>query len=161
MVKKGRLLWQLFPSYVAITVISLVAVTWYSSSSLRHLYLEKAAADLKARAYFFESQILEHLDPLDEKAVDILCKKIGKRAATRITVILPSGKVVGDTEKDPSKMDNHVDRPEIIEALTGDSGTSIRYSRTLDRHMMYVGIPLKKNGHIAAIIRTSIPINAI
>ena len=161
MAKKRRLLWQLFPSYVAITVISLVAVTWYASSSLRHLYLEQAAADLEARAYFFESQILEHLDPLNEKAVDFLCKKVGKSASTRITVILPSGTVIGDTEKDPSKMDNHVDRPEIIEALTGDSGTSTRYSRTLEKHMMYVGIPLKKNGHIAAVIRTSMPINAM
>ena len=73
MAKKRRLLWQIFPSYLAITVISLVAVTWYSSRSLRHLYLEQAAADLKARAYFFESQVLEYLNPLDEKAVDILC----------------------------------------------------------------------------------------
>jgi two-component system phosphate regulon sensor histidine kinase PhoR len=161
MAKKRRLLWQLFPSYVAITVVSLVAVTWYASSSLRHVYLEQAAADLKARAYFFERQIFEHLDPLDEKAVDFLCKKVGKSASTRITLILPSGRVIGDTEEDPSRMDNHVDRPEIIEALTRDSGTSTRYSRTLDRHMMYVGIPLKKNGHIAAVVRTSIPINAI
>ena len=161
MAKKRRLLWQIFPSYLAITVISLVAVTWYSSRSLRHLYLEQAAADLKARAYFFESQVLEYLNPLDEKAVDILCKKIGKRAATRITVILPSGKVIGDSEEDPTIMDNHVDRPEIVEALTHESGTSTRYSRTLDRHMMYVGIPLKQNDRIAAIIRTSIPINAI
>jgi len=161
MAKKRRLLWQLFPSYLAITVVSLVAVTWYASSSLRHLYLEQAAADLKARAYFFERQIFEHLDPLDEKAVDFLCKKVGKSTSTRITVILPSGRVIGDTEEDPSRMDNHVDRPEIIEALTRDSGTSTRYSRTLDRHMMYVGIPLKRNGMVAAVIRTSIPINAI
>ena len=101
--------------------------------SLRHLYLEQAAADLEARAYFFERQIFEHLDPLDEKAVDFLCKKVGKSASTRITVILPSGRVIGDTEEDPSRMDNHVDRPEIIEALTRDSGTSTRYSRTLDK----------------------------
>jgi two-component system phosphate regulon sensor histidine kinase PhoR len=161
MAKKRRLLWQIFPSYVAITVISLVVVTWYASSSLRYLYLEQAATDLEARAYLFESQILEYLDPLDEKAVDFLCKKVGKNASTRITVILPSGRVIGDTEEDPSRMDNHVDRPEIIEALTGDPGTSTRYSRTLDKHMMYVGIPIKRNGHVAAIIRTSVPINAI
>ncbi|MDL1959254.1 MAG: cell wall metabolism sensor histidine kinase WalK [Deltaproteobacteria bacterium] len=161
MPKKRRLLWQLYPSYLLITIISLVAVTWYASESLRHFFLEQTASDLKVRAHFFEKQVLEYLDPLDEKAVDLLCKKIGKHAATRITVILPSGKVVGDSEKNPARMDNHVDRPEFIKALTGPSGTSTRYSRTLEKDMMYVGIPIKKKNHILAVIRTSVPVNDI
>ena len=161
MPKKRRLLWQLYPSYLLITIISLIAVTWYASESLKHFFLEQTASDLKVRARLFEKQVLEHLDPLDEKAVDLLCKKIGKSAATRITIILPSGKVVGDSEKDPAKMDNHVDRPEFIEALNGPSGTSTRYSRTLEKDMMYVGIPIKKENHILAVVRTSVPVNDI
>jgi two-component system phosphate regulon sensor histidine kinase PhoR len=161
MPKKKRLLWQLYPSYLLITIISLIAVTWYTSESLKHFFLEQTASDLKVRARLFEKQVLEHLDPLDEKVVDLLCKKIGKSAATRITIILPSGKVVGDSEKDPSRMDNHVDRPEFIDALNGPSGTSIRYSRTLEKDMMYVGIPIKKKNHILAVVRTSIPVNDI
>jgi len=161
MPKKKRLLWQLYPSYLLITIISLITVTWYASESLRHFFLEQTASDLKVRARFFEKQVLEHLDPLDEKAVDLLCKEIGKSAETRITVILPSGKVVGDSEKNPAIMDNHVDRPEFIEALTGPSGTSTRYSRTLEKDMMYVGIPIKKKNRILAVVRTSIPANDI
>jgi len=161
MAKKRRLLWQLYPSYLLITIISLVAVTWYASESLKLFFLEQTASDLRVRACFFEKQVLEHLDPLNEKAIDLLCKKIGKSAATRITIILPSGKVVGDSEKDPAKMDNHVDRPEFIEALNGPSGISTRYSRTLEKDMMYVGIPVKKKNHILAVVRTSIPVNDI
>ena len=161
MPKKRRLLWQLYPSYLLITIISLVAVTWYASESLKHFFLEQTASDLKVRARLFEKQVLEYIDPPDEKAVDLLCKKIGKSAATRITIILPSGKVVGDSEKDPAKMDNHVDRPEFIEALNGPSGTSTRYSRTLEKDMMYVGIPIKKKNHILAVVRTSVPVNDI
>ncbi|MEA3385015.1 MAG: HAMP domain-containing protein, partial [Thermodesulfobacteriota bacterium] len=161
MPKKKRLLWQLYPSYLLITIISLISVTWYASESLKHFFLEQTASDLKIRACFFEKQVLEHLDPLDEKAIDLLCKKIGKSAATRITIILPSGKVVGDSEKDPAKMDNHVDRPEFIEALSGPSGTSTRYSRTLEKDMMYVGVPVKKKNHILAVVRTSVPVNDI
>jgi len=159
--KKRRLLWQLYPSYLLITIISLIAVTWYASESLKHFFLEQTASDLKVRAGLFEKQVLEYLDPLDEKAIDLLCKKIGKSAAARITIILPSGKVVGDSEKDPAKMDNHVDRPEFIEALNGPSGTSTRYSRTLEKDMMYVGIPITKKNHILAVVRTSVPVNDI
>ena len=93
MAKRKRLLWQLYPSYLLIIIISLVAVTWYASRSLGHFFLEQTAADLEARAFLFEEQILEHLDPPDLKLIDQLCKNVGTHSSTRLTVILPSGKV--------------------------------------------------------------------
>jgi len=159
--RKKRLLWQLYPSYLFITLISVVAVTWYASTALKHFFLEQTASDLKSRAHLFETQISGHLDPLNGKAIDFLCKEVGRQASTRITIILASGKVVGDSDEDPEKMDNHVDRPEVIGALSGPSSTSTRHSRTLGKNMMYVGIPIKRNGRILAVVRTSIPVNAI
>lgn len=153
--------WQLYPSYLLITLISLLAVTWYASKSLRHFFLEQTASDLETRALLLENQILEYLHPLDKEGVDLLCKKLGKQASTRITIMLPSGKVVGDSEEDPARMDNHADRPEFIQALTGLSGTSTRYSRTLKKNMMYVGVAVKKNNQTLAVVRTSIPVNAM
>ena len=153
--------WQLYPSYLLITLISLLAVTWYASKSLRHFFLEQTASDLETRALLLENQILEYLHPLDKEGVDLLCKKLGKQASTRITIMLPSGKVVGDSEEDPARMDNHADRPEFIQALTGPSGTSTRYSRTLKKNMMYVGVAVKKNNQTLAVVRTSIPVNAM
>ena len=41
MAKKKRLLRQLFFSYLFITLISLVAVTWYASASLKGFLLEQ------------------------------------------------------------------------------------------------------------------------
>ena len=161
MPKKKRLFWQLYPSYLLITLISLLAVTWYASKSLRHFFLEQTASDLETRALLLENQILEYLHPLDKEGVDLLCKKLGKQASTRITIMLPSGKVVGDSEEDPARMDNHADRPEFIQALTGPSGTSTRYSRTLKKNMMYVGVAVKKNNQTLAVVRTSIPVNAM
>ena len=161
MARKKPLLWHLYPSFLLITIISLVAVTWYASRSLRHFFLKQTASDLEARAHLVEKQILNYLDPLDEKALDLLCKDIGKRASTRVTVILPTGKVVGDTEENPENMDTHIDRPEIIQALHSSLGMSIRYSRTLEKNMMYVGIPVRKDSRILAVVRASIPITSI
>jgi two-component system phosphate regulon sensor histidine kinase PhoR len=161
MARKKRLLWHLFPSFLLITIISLVAVTWYASRSLRAFFLEQTASDLKARARLFESQILRYIDPLEEKNIDLLCKDIGKGASTRFTVILTSGKVAGDSEEDPALMDTHLDRPEFIQALNSPFGMSIRYSRTLDKNMMYVGVPITVNNRILAVVRASIPVTAI
>jgi two-component system phosphate regulon sensor histidine kinase PhoR len=161
MAGKKRLLWQLYPSYLVIIIVSLVAVTWYASKSLRHFFLEQTAADLEARAVIFKRQIVEHLDPPDTNLIDQLCKNAGIPSSTRITVILPSGKVIGDSEGDPASMDNHADRPEILQALNGRLGMSIRYSRTLEKNMMYTAIATRKGAQTIAIVRTSIPITAI
>ena len=161
MYRKRRLIWHLYPSYLIIILISIVAVTWYASIEARQFFLEKNEADLKARAELFEGQIMAFLDPLDRDKIDLLCKEEGQKASTRITVILPTGEVVGDSDSDPKSMDNHSDRLEFIAASTGESGVSIRTSLTLARDYMYVGIPVKKAETLLAVVRTSIPIDVI
>jgi len=159
--KKKRLLWQLYPTYLLVTLISLLAATWFATRTLKHFFLEQSASDLEARARLIESQVLDYLSPVDAAAIDRLCKKMGGHTTTRITVILPSGRVIGDSEKDPAGMDNHVDRPEVIEVLRGAVGMSTRYSRSIEKDMMYVGIPLKKNSRIIGVLRTSVALTPI
>jgi two-component system phosphate regulon sensor histidine kinase PhoR len=159
--RKRRLIWHLYPSYLIIILISIIAVTWYASIEARKFFLEKTKADLKARAELFKGQIIAFLDPLDRDKIDLLCKEEGQRASTRITVILPTGEVVGDSDSDPKSMDNHSDRLEFIGASTGESGVSIRTSLTLTMDFMYVGIPVKKGGTLLAVVRTSIPVDVI
>jgi len=161
MSKKKRLMWHLYPSYLLIILISIIAVTWFASIEARQFFIEKTESDLKARAILFENQIIPFLDPVDRERIDLLSKDAGGKASTRITVILPSGEVAGDSDSDPRTMDNHSDRKEFIDASTGESGRSIRTSRTLEREFMYVGVPIRKDGDLAAVIRTSLPLDSI
>ena len=69
-----------------------------------------------------------------------------KQIGARITIINKDGVVLGDSEEDPATMDNHADRPEVIEALSQGTGSSIRYSATLGYNMMYVAVPITSNG---------------
>jgi len=161
MKKKKRLLWQLYPSYLLITIISLVAVTIYATSSLREFYLDRIAGDLRDRAYLLEKQVRHFLGPLDSNVVDALCKELGKPLTTRITVILPSGIVIGDSDDDPNRMDNHLLRPEVMQAKKGNVGRSIRFSTTLQQKMMYIAVPLTDHKKVVAIVRTALPVTAI
>jgi len=158
---RKRLLWQLYPSYLLIILIGIIAVLWYASKSLRETYVERTAADLETRARLLEKQVSAKLTSVSGESVDSLCKELGKKASTRITVIRTSGEVIGDSEEDPGKMDNHANRPEVRGALAGSSGTSTRFSRTLQQNMMYVAVPLRVNGEIVGVLRTSIPLTSI
>jgi two-component system phosphate regulon sensor histidine kinase PhoR len=157
MKKKKRLIWQIFPSFLLITLVSLLAVSWYASESMRHFFLDQTAIDLSIRAVLLEKQISVHLSPIDPTAVDSICKSMGEESSTRYTVILPSGEVIGDSRETPRMMDNHANRPEISRALAGETGQAIRYSNTLLQSMMYVARPIVENGAIQAVIRAALP----
>ncbi len=154
-------MWHVFFPNLLVILVSLVALTWLASNYMRHFFLEKIQDDLQSRALLFENYILEHVEPLDEESIDRLCKRIGPSAFTRLTVILPSGSVIGDSEEDPQKMDNHLDRPEILNAMEKDVGASTRYSPTLGKQLMYVAVPLKRNTRTVAFVRAAIEVDSV
>ena len=158
---RRRLFWQLYPALLLITLASLGAVTWYASASLKRFHREEMAADLEARARLLEESVRPRLLAGDDGQVDALCKELGLRSSTRITVILDSGVVVGDSEESPESMDNHGDRPEVVDARAGRIRPAERYSFTLKQQMMYVAIPIEHDGKIMAFVRTSIPVTSI
>ena len=115
--RRSKLVWQLYPPFLLITVLSLVVVTWYSSSTLRQFHLERTREDLEAKARLVTHSVADNMSPHDPTVVNALSRELAGASSSRITVILPSGKVIGDSEEDPLKMDNHADRPEIASAL--------------------------------------------
>jgi two-component system phosphate regulon sensor histidine kinase PhoR len=122
-------------------------------------FLDHLAADLETRARLVEKQVLERLVSGQEQSLDALCKDLGKRASIRITVILASGKVLGDSEGDPARLGNLANRPEVREALAGRRGRS--YSETLRQKILYVTLPLKSDDAIMGVIRTSVSAKSI
>jgi two-component system phosphate regulon sensor histidine kinase PhoR len=163
---KRRLFWQLFPTYLLITLTALTAVGWYSLSSLREFHYDRIAIDLEDRARLVERLVREHLASKNSSAqnspsLDRLSKDVGLSTSMRVTLIDPAGNVLGDSHEDPAKMDNHANRPEIKKALSGNVGTSIRYSRTVKENFIYLAIPVFREGVIAGAVRTSIPITFI
>lgn len=161
MKKKVKLIWQLYPSYVLIILISLFAVGWNALSALKTFYIEQTITYLKNQGHILEHEIGNYISPLNKHHIDKICKAVGKDASIRVTIMLINGDIIGDSHESPTEMDNHADRPEIINASGGKLGSSIRFSRTLQKNMMYVAIPLKKDNITQVIIRTSIPLTFI
>jgi two-component system phosphate regulon sensor histidine kinase PhoR len=158
---KKRLLWQLYPSFLLIIVISVVGVAWYASQSLREFHLHQVAEDLKSRAHLIERQISSDLVGGGFKKIDSFCKQVAPASSTRITVILPNGEVAADSDEIPARMKNHADRPEFKEAVKHGFGSALRFSETLGKKMMYVAIPIKQDDKVLAVVRTSVPVTAI
>ncbi len=166
---KKRLLWQLYLPYLIITVLALVILSWYASYSFRWFYYDEIARDLKSRTQLAGRQIFPALSQKSFDEVDHLCKLLGQTAGIRLTIILPDGHVVGDSDQQPAKMENHADRPEFRQAMNNQTGRSVRFSDTIGKNMMYIAVLLKEQEQAIAdstssplaVVRGSLSVTAV
>ena len=159
--REPKLIWQLFPINILILTGAMLAVAWYGTHSLRIFYIRQMTSSLKAQSYLVQSQIEQLVANDDFTGIKGYCTEAGKRVETRLTVVDQQGRVLCDSIRDPATMENHADRPEIIQAYTGAIGFSQRFSATLKQQMLYVAIPLKHSGSIVGALRSSVSLTAI
>ena len=156
-----RLFWKLYVSYLVVVIACTAAVGGFVLGTMRRAYVWRVAAGLEVRGQLVAEQIRKRLERKQYAGLDDVCERLGKASGTRITVILPNGVVAGDSDEEPAQMDNHADRPEIVEALAGRLGQTLRYSKTLRVDMMYVAMPVYIGESVAAVIRTSVPLTDV
>ncbi|MCE5269367.1 MAG: HAMP domain-containing protein [Planctomycetaceae bacterium] len=159
-----RRLWQrLFLAYLWVPAVLLLSAGFYASNVVRSLYLDQLTADLEARAQICARPIGDLLAKGKTAQIDRLCKELGRASDTRITVVLPSGQVIADSDDDPRQMENHKgpDRPEIQAALSGATGEATHYSITERRERKYVAIPIGPPAAPTAALRTSLPVSGL
>ena len=82
--------------------------------------------------------------------------ELARVAALRLTIVDDAGHVRVDSEADPLHMESHRERPEILEALSGRYGNSIRRSPTLGIDFLYVAVPYGKGA-----LRLAMPLSDV
>lgn len=156
--RSKRRLGKFLSLYLSLILFALTGVCWYGFISFRADLYNQAATDLEIKARLAAQQIRQQFGPEKSETVDALCKKLGKSSSIRITAILTSGKVIGDSEDDPSRMDNHADRPDVKIALIGKPGAS----GGTDDKMIYSAIPLKNEGEVVfGVVRVGLPTRSL
>ncbi|MDZ7666042.1 MAG: ATP-binding protein [Desulfotignum sp.] len=161
--KKQKLIWQIFPFFLVIIIVSLSVEAWYFNRHSRRFFLENTEKELIVRARLIELKIAGMLSekPVQEQKLNALCKEVGTAIQTRITIVAPSGRVIADSFARVATMENHRNRPEIKTAFSGRQGMAIRGSRTLDQDMMYIALPVEGPEGVSAVIRTAVSVSAI
>ncbi|MEC0089277.1 two-component system histidine kinase PnpS [Paenibacillus macquariensis] len=117
-----------------------------------------------AREIKLLSNTLDFQSTENEEAISYYTKEaheIGKVIDSRVTFINKNGEVIGDSEKDPLIMDNHLKREEIVAANQTGLGHVIRYSTSLEQNMLYVAAPVKVENVFDGYIRLSVSLRSI
>lgn len=154
-----RIFWKLYPSYLIVTLLSLAAVYFFSSAAISRFHERQTEKHLREQALFIEEQAHVFFETKSGDSLALLSKVLGEKSSARITLIFTDGTVVGDSDKSPAMMGNHRDRPEVLNAMAGNPSTSLRYSNTLRQKMMYVAVPVFREGRTIGVVRTAMPLN--
>ncbi len=154
---RRRLIWNVAPVYLAVIVLSTVAVAWYAGDVVKTVYYERVEQELENKTNLLAGLIASEVHG-DRRELQALCQRLGREGGIRVTVMLPDGVVIGDSDDKPEAMDNHATRPEMLDALAGKSGRVNRYSNTLQAQMRNLARPILVEGRIIAVVRAGIPL---
>lgn len=156
-----RLFWKLFWSYVLVTGIAALAIGVSAASAMRTFYRAEVSKDLWHRTTLLMPYVTDLVEQGDLDGLQRLVEHLGRATDTRITVVGLDGAVMGDTYEIAAAMDNHADRPEVIEALERGRGETTRFSHTLQETLLYVAVPIERGGGAFGVLRTAVPLAGV
>lgn len=141
--------------FIMIAALAIVVTALSAMLVYYNILKEQVFGDLKAYAHVIELLNIDDLaagiekDPYNPIDDDL-----------RITLIGTDGEVLYESLLNKDEMDNHNERPEIIEAREKGEGEAVRYSATSGTHTFYYAERLQ-NGNMLRIGRDSVSVNRI
>jgi len=157
--KSKSIRWRMTSLYLLIIALSLSTIGGYFIWRLEVFYMDNLRRHLlnEARLLVELFASLQEASSFAEK-VDDVCRRMGQETGNRITFIAADGTVLGDSHEAIARMENHLQRPEIQDALDRGKGTTRRFSSTIDEDMFYLALRMEEGDPGAGFVRISVPL---
>lgn len=152
---------RLIRSFVACGFIAAFIASSVSYFVVRYWYVRTTENFLTKQSAVLKDQFSPYLTGVDPARGMPLARDVAQKTGFRVTLIDSSGKVVLDSHEDPAIMENHLGRPEVQEALKKGQGSSIRWSSTINRSMLYVAFRVDSPDRTTGVLRLSVPLAAL
>ncbi|ATW23868.1 two-component system histidine kinase PnpS [Candidatus Formimonas warabiya] len=152
---------RIISTYLFLILISMAVLGITLIWMLQNYLLSNLESNMANQAGLVSNLISDPIALGEFDQVDAQIKDLGRTLQARITIVLPNGKVVGDSQFNPSNMENHGHRPEIQKALHKEVGEYVRVSSTAGLETMYVAVPIEAQGQVVGVARISHPLQEI
>jgi len=151
---------RLYAGFAIVILFSILIVGLMVQRQIEQASLRDISSNLSSQAFILQ-QSFANIDNQTQGQIQQTVEQIGRRIDTRITLLTKAGVVIADSEFSPEEMDNHRYRPEIIAANKSTIGQSQRYSRTLQKPMLYVAVSAMASNSNLGYIRTALSTDRI
>ena len=134
--------WIFFRTLFAfiLLIAAVTVILFFSLDSLwRNTLTQEAERNLRQKTVLFAQRI----EAEGQHALRDVTAQEGQAAGARATVIDVNGKVLADSEAEPSSMDEVASGPEFAAALQGQVGTSTRSGNRIGVPVLFVAVPIQ------------------
>lgn len=154
--------WRIILPYVGLILVTMLGLGIFLSNFVRQTYLNDLESKQASEARMIGMVITPNLESIGTSPnLDPQAKSWANVLDTRVTIIAIDGTVWGESSENRLQMDNHRDRPEVIQALANGEGSSIRFSQTLGVSMMYTAVTVVNNNKLLGIVRVALPLSTV
>jgi len=148
--------------YVILILVAMAGLALYLTVLTENTH----KADLRGRLQAEAMLLAEQLSAPDSwqwsrERLDALVAQFARNLGARVTVIARDGVVLSDSHEDPTRMENHLFRPEVQRALAVGVGSNIRYSETLGYDMLYMATVARTGEQVTRVVRLALPLRDI
>ena len=160
-----NLFWKFAFSFLALLASVLLAVDFFAEHALRSDYERTGFEKLAGIARVAQARPPQWpaASPAQPEDLSALRDWVAQMAASgaRITVIAADGRVLADSQADSQAMENHANRPEVLEAMARGEGRSVRRSVTLNRDLLYLAVRQNTPAGPSTILRFALPAETV
>ncbi len=144
---KRKIYWSMCLVALFSMVVGTLVTTWLLCRDMQEQMRRDVATEVRYLESAVELSGQEYLDQLSSRG--------DGGSINRITWIQPDGQVIYDSFADSESLENHGDRPEIVDALKNGRGESVRLSDTLAEQTYYYASRLEDGTVIRVASTTS------
>ena len=143
--------------------LGVIVMGIYVSRALEAQAVARLQATLVSQAALLQDVFAPLLDGSSgATSMQARAQRYGRQLGARVTVIAADGSVLAESDRDSTRdLENHAGRPEVRQALASGVGSDVRRSVTLGRDLLYVAVPLEREGERRAVLRLALPIQDV
>jgi two-component system phosphate regulon sensor histidine kinase PhoR len=157
MILRSPIFRKLLVSAFCLIAVTLLVLDFYLTRYTARREVQNVEQRLEVEAEVLAGEVAE----VPSAKLEDWAHAAASRALARVTVIDPRGAVLADSHHDPETMENHASRPEIQMAFQNRVGSSIRQSRTLNRDLCYLAVPLRYSQQSGYVLRLALPLEDV
>lgn len=151
---------KLSTAFIIVLIVGMSITGLFSLKITTDFYLNNLEDKLITNGSLISDIFTKSYNP-SKNNYDSLAKEFSNISKSRITIIAANGVVIGESDTESKYMQNHSNRAEVKEALSGRIGKSLRLSDTEKKQMLYVAVPTLENNHVKFIIRMAVSLTNI
>jgi two-component system, OmpR family, phosphate regulon sensor histidine kinase PhoR len=136
---RTRIFFKLLLAFVLVIAATQIIIDSSVRSAVERSLHQEIERNLTQKTVMFAHRV--NTDRTTHSLQDLAAQE-GQAAGARATIIGPTGKVLADSEAEPSSMEDQSGHKEFITALNGNLGSDERRSETLNIPFLYVAAPV-------------------